>query len=103
MNGALQRFLNNGCVSSLPITLLQQVAFLLTAKLLVSLQLVHAVATLLTLRVLHKPTQHCLAHGVYRDAAERHAARTQTHYKLIRRHQSTASLLKTKVRVLTGN
>lgn len=53
MNGALQRLKNNnGCVSSLPITLLQQVAFLLTAKLLVPLQLVHAVATLLTLRVL---------------------------------------------------
>lgn len=53
-------FLHNGWISSSPITLLQEVAFLLTAKLLVSLQLVHAVATLLTLRVLHKPTQHYL-------------------------------------------
>lgn len=38
-----------------PVALLQQVAFLLAAKLLVSLQLVHAVAALLALRVLpHK-------------------------------------------------
>lgn len=54
----LQRFfLIIRCVSSLPITLLQQVAFLLTPKLLISLQLVHAVATLLALRVLRKPTR----------------------------------------------
>lgn len=49
--------LNIRCVSSLPVALLQQVAFLLTPKLLVSLQLVHAVATLFTLRVLRKATR----------------------------------------------
>lgn len=45
-------------VSGLPITLLQQVAFLLTAKLFVPLQLVHTVAPLLTLGVLCKPQTH---------------------------------------------
>lgn len=48
----------NTCVCGLPITLFQKVAFLLTSKLFVSLQLVHAVATLLTLRVLREATQH---------------------------------------------
>lgn len=45
-------YISHQTVSS-PITLLKQIALLLTAKLLIALQLVHTVTALLALRILH--------------------------------------------------
>lgn len=60
-----------------PVTLLQEVAFLLAAKLLVALQLVHAVAALLALRVLQEPQ--ALLKQPDRVATDRQQDATRTH------------------------
>lgn len=65
-----------------PVALLQEVAFLLAAKLLVALQLVHAVAALLALRVLQEPraplSPDRVASGRHQDAEQTHNSSNNT-------------------------